>query len=274
MCSGLLQKRDLALCLITAGEPIEEALKKKFGPSAPQLMQRVVGSGRADGVQFADWKWRANTVKGAWCTGWAWWWVRCVLAARVEFCAQGAGRETRQKKASGGGARTACACLSAGGKAALEMCSAPSHVSLPAVLPPLAGHVLVALARRHGKSHEANEALFRKRQVGLGLQQGVTLQPNRHVSFSLQQGVVHASRFNRTGLVAATLQGPNRCCGLSLCAPLAATRRAPTSRMRRCCWRWAASWACPRRTCRRRWGEQDRLQRRCICLVCACVHGS
>lgn len=28
-----------------------------------------------------------------------------------------------------------------------------------------AGHVLVALARRHGKSHEANQALFIKRQV-------------------------------------------------------------------------------------------------------------
>lgn len=31
-----------------------------------------------------------------------------------------------------------------------------------------AGHVLVALARRHGKSHEANAALFRKR-LGLGV---------------------------------------------------------------------------------------------------------
>lgn len=49
-----------------AGEPIEDALRKKFGPNAPQLMQRVVNSGREDGVQFADWKWRANTVKGGW----------------------------------------------------------------------------------------------------------------------------------------------------------------------------------------------------------------
>ncbi|PSC71556.1 DSBA oxidoreductase [Micractinium conductrix] len=70
-----------------AGQPISEALQKKFGPQAPQLMQRVVGAGRADGVQFADWQWRANTVKG---------------------------------------------------------------------------HVLVALARRHGKSHEANRLLFEK----------------------------------------------------------------------------------------------------------------
>ncbi|KAI7837679.1 hypothetical protein COHA_008472 [Chlorella ohadii] len=69
----------------SAGEPIEDALKKKFGPNAPQLMQRVIGSGREDGAEFASWKWRANTVKG---------------------------------------------------------------------------HVLVALARRHGKSHQANEALY------------------------------------------------------------------------------------------------------------------
>ena len=47
-----------------AGEPIEDALAKKFGGSASQLMQRVVNAGRQDGVQFADWKWRANTVKG------------------------------------------------------------------------------------------------------------------------------------------------------------------------------------------------------------------
>lgn len=70
-----------------AGEPIIDALKKKFGPQAPALMQRVTNSGKEDGAMFADWKWRANTVKG---------------------------------------------------------------------------HMLVALARRHGKSHQANEALFRK----------------------------------------------------------------------------------------------------------------
>lgn len=33
-------------------------------------MQRVVNSGREDGVQFADWKWRANTVKGGWMGLW------------------------------------------------------------------------------------------------------------------------------------------------------------------------------------------------------------
>lgn len=49
---------------LAAGEPIEEALKKKFGASAPQLVQRVVDSGRQDGVGFASWKWRASTVKG------------------------------------------------------------------------------------------------------------------------------------------------------------------------------------------------------------------
>jgi hypothetical protein len=41
-----------------------DALKKKFGPQAPQLMQRVITSAKPDGVAFADWKWRANTVNG------------------------------------------------------------------------------------------------------------------------------------------------------------------------------------------------------------------
>ena len=53
---------------LSAGEPIEVSLRNKFGPNAPALMQRVVGAGRQDGVQFANWKWRANTVKGA-CLG-------------------------------------------------------------------------------------------------------------------------------------------------------------------------------------------------------------
>ena len=50
---------------LSTGEPIEVSLRNKFGANAPALMQRVVGAGRQDGVQFADWKWRANTVKGA-----------------------------------------------------------------------------------------------------------------------------------------------------------------------------------------------------------------
>ncbi|KAL4443051.1 hypothetical protein ABPG77_008542 [Micractinium sp. CCAP 211/92] len=69
------------------GLPILEALTKKFGPQGGALMQRVAGAGRQDGADFANWAWRANTVKG---------------------------------------------------------------------------HVLVALARRRGKSHEANQALFIK----------------------------------------------------------------------------------------------------------------
>ncbi|KAL4457794.1 hypothetical protein ABPG75_012659 [Micractinium tetrahymenae] len=69
------------------GQSIIDALKKKFGPQAPALMQRVASAGQEDGATFANWAWRANTVKG---------------------------------------------------------------------------HVLVALARRHGKSHEANQALFMK----------------------------------------------------------------------------------------------------------------
>ncbi|EFN58796.1 hypothetical protein CHLNCDRAFT_140580 [Chlorella variabilis] len=69
------------------GQPIEEALRKKFGPQAEAILQRVATSGRADGATFANWKWRANTVKG---------------------------------------------------------------------------HMLVALARKHGRSHEANELLFQK----------------------------------------------------------------------------------------------------------------
>lgn len=48
-----------------AGQPIEEALRKKFGPQAEAILQRVATSGRADGATFANWKWRANTVKGA-----------------------------------------------------------------------------------------------------------------------------------------------------------------------------------------------------------------
>lgn len=47
-----------------AGEPILDALRKKFGAQAPALMQRVAGAGQGDGAAFANWAWRANTVKG------------------------------------------------------------------------------------------------------------------------------------------------------------------------------------------------------------------
>ncbi|KAL4858031.1 hypothetical protein ACK3TF_001985 [Chlorella vulgaris] len=70
-----------------SGLPIQEALAKKFGSQGEQIMQRIFDAGRPDGAEFANWKWRANTVKG---------------------------------------------------------------------------HMLVALARRYGKSHEANELLFLK----------------------------------------------------------------------------------------------------------------
>jgi hypothetical protein len=42
-------------------------------------------------------------------------------------------------------------------------CEFPGWLTLMVEPPLRAGHVLVALARRHGKSHEANEALFLKR---------------------------------------------------------------------------------------------------------------
>jgi hypothetical protein len=50
---------------LTTGQPLDDALAKKFGPQAGALMQRVTSAGQADGATFADWKWRANTVKGA-----------------------------------------------------------------------------------------------------------------------------------------------------------------------------------------------------------------
>lgn len=56
--------------LAPTGEPILEALKRKFGPQAGALMQRVAGAGRGDGAAFANWAWRANTVKGGrWLCG-------------------------------------------------------------------------------------------------------------------------------------------------------------------------------------------------------------
>lgn len=142
-----------------------EALTKKFGPQGGALMQRVAGAGRQDGADFANWAWRANTVKGErWQGGepggmghtaspwtdavWrfphlavaermcqavnstAWWaWVRADPVIRQQHEAQ------------------------AGGALELPLGCCP------------AGHVLVALARRHGKSHEANQVLFIKRQV-------------------------------------------------------------------------------------------------------------
>ena len=45
-------------------------------------------------------------------------------------------------------------------------------------------------------------------------------------------------------------------------APVAATRRAPTFRMRPCCWRWAASWAFQTRSCRQHWGELSGAEQR------------
>ena len=42
--------------IFNAGEPIEDALTKKFGPNARALMQRVIDAGQEDGARFAAWK--------------------------------------------------------------------------------------------------------------------------------------------------------------------------------------------------------------------------
>lgn len=64
---------------------------------------------------------------------------------------------------------------------------------------------------------------------------------------------------------------------LFLCclACAAATRRAPTSAMLRCCWRWGGSWACQRRSCKQRWGESRAAWRglgACMLELVACAH--
>ncbi|GAB4815832.1 hypothetical protein N2152v2_002878 [Parachlorella kessleri] len=68
------------------GEEIEAYARRRFGSNFATIKQRLVDNGKPDGAAFANWRWRANTVKG---------------------------------------------------------------------------HMLVALARKHGKSHEANELLFK-----------------------------------------------------------------------------------------------------------------
>jgi hypothetical protein len=59
-----LPARLRLLLLLLAGLPIQEALAKKFGSQGEQIMQRIFNAGRPDGADFANWKWRANTVKG------------------------------------------------------------------------------------------------------------------------------------------------------------------------------------------------------------------
>ena len=49
---------------LPAGEPIQQALARKFGPNGPALMQRIRDAGRGDGAAFGDWQWRSNTVRG------------------------------------------------------------------------------------------------------------------------------------------------------------------------------------------------------------------
>lgn len=58
---------------------------------------------------------------------------------------------------------------------------------------------------------------------------------------------------------------------LFLCclACAAATRRAPTSAMLRCCWRWGGSWACQRRSCKQRWGESRAAWRKVWGRACS-----
>lgn len=149
------------------------------------------------------------------------------------------------------------------------------------------GHVLVALARKHGKSHEANAALFAKRRALL--RQGCSWGRMARICWALT-GSLPACFYSPANEEGANISSrlhsrlqPNRHSTQHTSAPpappappvsppplkCAVTRRAATSATRRCCWAWAARWACRRPSCRRRWGEAAHLLLLPCCLPLA-----
>lgn len=44
--------------------PHDEYYLQKFGKRGPELKQHIKEAGRQDGVQFAGWDWRGNTMAG------------------------------------------------------------------------------------------------------------------------------------------------------------------------------------------------------------------